>query len=197
MEFVIWDSYLDLSKEGVHSFCQKYAANFNKTPAELESLPLLHLASIYMDAKRSSALRAAKETLNHELGAPIVVFSDVVELVQRKTECRLLDSENLKDIFNCRVGCTTKFFTDGSDLRCEDLTMDGMNYYVFRKVEDPRALGLYLQAVKPLSGLPSREEMDRFSSSLVSVVDRLYGRESSRFSEDRKKKEFLEPELQR
>lgn len=183
MEFIIWNSSLDLSKEGVYSFCEKYAADFGKTPEELKALSLLDLAAIYMTAKRSADLRIAKHILDNEIGAPIIVFSDIADFMQRKRVFSLLDSENLKEIFSCKTGLSTKFYTDGKNLRCDDLTEDGMNYHIFRKVENPKALGAFLKTYNTDTSLPSNEEMDTFSSSLVPIIDRLYDRESTRYKE--------------
>ncbi len=198
-EFIIWNSSLDLSPAGVAEFCETKAAAFGKTPEELKSMPLLDLAAKYMWSARSDALRVAKETLNFNVGVPLVVFSDVIDFMKRRTECTLLDSENLQEIFECRRGLSTKFFTDGLDLRCEDLTEDGMNHHLFRAVKDPRALGECARACSTEQRLPSREELDRCSTSLAPVIDRLYGRSGSQRLEQyiQKRSKPREKEYQR
>ena len=189
MDFIIWDSHLDLSPKGVEDFCKTHAADFNKTPDELKALSLMDLAVKYMWSFRAAQLRSVKETLNHKTGTPIVVFSDVVDFLKRKTECTLLDGENLRDIFQCRHGSVTKFYTDGQDLRCDNITEDGTNYHIFRAVKDPKALGICAKICKEENRFPTKSELDQCTVSLAPLIDRLFGKEvPNRFEKHMEKK---------
>jgi len=198
-QFIIWDSTLDLSKNGINKFCRQYAQSFGKTPDELKSLPLLELAAIYMTSVRSKTLFNTRQRLSYEVGAPIAIISETAGFLNRKNECSLLESENLRDILKLRSGLNTRFYTDGQDLRCDDLTENGMNYHIFRRIDDPKAFGVFARTYTSRSGFPSKEELDRFSSSLVPVIDRLYDRLSTRFydPERRKTRKHTEKEIQR
>jgi len=180
MERVIWNSSLDLSPDGVDAFCNRYASDFGKTPDQLKAMSLMDLATTYMWTIRAQALRAAKELLDFDVGAPIVVFSHVAEFMTHRVTCSLLDRENLNEIFRCRQGLSTKFYTDGCDLRCDDLSDDGMTYHIFRAVTNPQALGECVRACQSRGELPTREEMDRCSRALAPDVQRLYAQKEPR-----------------
>ena len=135
---VIWTSSLDLSPEGVSTFCRDHAARYGKTEAEMKSMPLMELAIRYMRTEQSRNLRALKDQLNVYTTLPILIILDKADFLNKShMECQLLSGEKFSDILSCaKDGLSVTFYTDGSDIRCESRTSFGADHYLFREVTD-------------------------------------------------------------
>jgi len=174
LEHIIWTSKLDLSKEHIASFCKDTAPRYGKREEELLTLPLLELASCYMWNERRRLYQEAVKTLSQPCEAPILVISDIAEaLGDSHRSCFILSGETIADIFKVREGLVTTFYSDGNDIRCEDITENGANFYLFREVTNPRGLHDFAESIR--KGEPFTEsELDQYSRSLVPKVHALF-----------------------
>lgn len=147
---VIWTSSLDLSPEGVSTFCRDHAARYGKTEAELKSLPLMDLAVKYMRTEQRRELRALKDRLNVYTTLPVLVILDKADFLNKShMECLLLSGDKLSDILSCpKDGLSITFYTDGRDFRCESLTSDGADHYLFREVTDLHNFSALIQRIE-------------------------------------------------
>ena len=149
MKRIIWTSSLDLSKEGVARFCREAAGKYGKSEQDLLALPLLDLASRYMWNERRHKLQQVTSALSVSSDAPILVIADKADFGnQSHRECSILSGEHLSEILGCRTGLSTTFYSDGQDIRCEDITEEGTDFYLFRAVTNLRVLGAFTSSVE-------------------------------------------------
>lgn len=170
---IIWTSVFDLSKEGVREFCKSAASIYGKTENELLNLSLMNLAVPYMWNERSRKKQEVMKKLSVSSETPILVIGDVADFGgSSHIECSVLSGESLAKIFSVPTGLCTTFFSDGKDVRCETITDDGMNHYLFRLVERLDGFGKFVADVE--SGAPFTEsELTRYTKSLLPSVEKI------------------------
>ena len=175
MKRVIWTSSLDLSKEGVDRFCRDCASRYGKTAEELHALTLLDLASSYMLNERRRLRLEISAMLAVQSDLPILVIADKADFGNRShRECSVLAGDRLSEILECREGLSTTFYSDGHDIRCEDITEHGTNFYLFREVTNLKGLHSFISMVQ--RGDPFTEsQLDQYTRSVAPQVHQLLG----------------------
>lgn len=175
MKLIIWTSSLDLSTGGVDKFCRENADKYGKTEQDLRALSLLDLASRYMWNERRHRFLEVKEKLSTPTQAPVLVIADKADFGNHShKECSILSGERLSQILDSREGLSTTFYSDGKDIRCEDITENGTNFYLFREVTHLNGLGAFTAAVE--RGEPfTQSQLDQYTRSLAPQVHQLLG----------------------
>lgn len=175
MKRIIWTSSMDLSPEGVASFCKQAADRYGKSEEELRALSLMDLSTCYMWNERRRLLREATKQLSVSSKLPILVIADKADFMnQNHHECFVLSGEHISEIFSCREGLSTTFFSDGKDIRCEDITEEGTNFYLFRLITTLKGLGAFTSQVE--QGEPFTEsQLSALTESLAPQVHQLLG----------------------
>jgi len=175
MKRVIWTSSLDLSKEGVDRFCKECASRYGKTTQELHALSLLDLASRYMLNERRRLRLEMSGRLAVQSDYPILVIADKADFGNRShRECSVLAGDRLSEILEYREGLSTTFYSDGQDIRCEDITEQGTNFYLFREVTTLKGLHSFIAMVQ--RGDPFTEsQLDLYTRSIAPQVHELLG----------------------
>lgn len=175
MKLIIWTSSLDLSTGGVDKFCRENAGKYGKTEDELRAMSLLDLASRYMWNERRHRLLEAKETLSTPTQTPILVIADKVDFANHShRECSVLSGEHLSQILDCQEGLSTTFYSDGKDIRCEDITENGTNFYLFREVTKLNGLSTFTAMVERGEAF-TESQLDEYTRSLAPQVHQLMG----------------------
>lgn len=166
---------MDLSTGGVDKFCKDAAGRYGKTEEELRGLPLMELACRYMWNDRRRRFYETAKTLSVPCKAPILVISNKADPFNHShMECSVLPGAFLSEILDCREGLSITFFSDGKDVRCEDITEDGTNFYLFREVKSLRGLSEFAASIE--KGEPFTEsELERYTSSLAPKIHTLMG----------------------
>lgn len=175
MKRILWTSSMDLSPDAVAAFCREHAGRYGKTESELRALPLLELASCYMWNERNRTFRALREKLSVPVRTPILVIADKADFMHHShKECSVLSGERLSEILHRQDGVPITFYSDGKDIRAEELTEDGTNFYLYRAVTTLKGLGAFISQVE--QGEPFTEsQLSALTDSLAPQVHQLMG----------------------
>lgn len=166
---------MDLSTVGVENFCRDAAPRYGKTEEELRGLSLMDLATCYMWNERRRLLREMTQALSVPTPAPILVIADKADFGNRShRECSILSGGQLSEILSCREGLSTTFFSDGQDIRCEDITENGTNFYLFREVTSLKGFHEFTSMVNRGEAF-TQSQLDQCTRSLMPQVHQLLG----------------------
>ena len=175
-KYIIWSSSPDTSPDGIKEFCRLNAGRYDMTPEAMSSLPLSRIIGFMWNDIQSWRL-TAYSALNIPATMPILVIADKSgeePLSKPEMSCFILDGMNLNQIFDVREGLSTTFYSDGSNIRCKDISEHGTDYYLFREITGLKGLHAFADQVR--SGAAFTEsELDEFSRSLAPKIHKIYG----------------------
>lgn len=175
-EYILWSTNHDTSEAGIAHFCELNAGRYGKAPEEMKTMPLSRLLGLMWNDTQSWRL-AACEALKVPAEGPLLVISDRAgerPLSKPEISCFVLNGEHLNEIFSVRQGVSTTFYSDGSNIRCTDISEFGADHYLFREITSTNGLSSFVQRVSAGEAF-TESELDEFSRSLAPRIHEIYG----------------------
>jgi len=108
---------------------------------------------------------------------PILVICDLGLWNGRRTGYRILSDCSLNQIFSVACGDQVTFYSDGYNIRCEDIHHDGTNNYIFKELTgDENRCAPLLDAIYYQKNLKTIKTLARrYSRSVLPYVAEIYG----------------------
>ncbi len=175
-EYIIWSSSPDTSEAGIAHFCELNAGRYGKTAEEMKAMSLARLIPLMWNDIQSWRL-TAHGALNIPTDSPILVIADRVgdtPFAKPEISCFVFSGEHLNEIFSVRTGLSTTFYSDGSNIRCTDISETGADHYLFREITQLNGLHAFAQRVSAGEAF-TESELDEFSRSLAPTIHQIYG----------------------
>lgn len=172
-KFVIWDSQIDLEEDGWKSFLaedKELHPDFyeGRNPEEAAYEAAHEANEMYLEDERVN--------LDIELKNPILVIADLGLWNGRKKGYKIIESGNIKDIFQSTVNGQSecKWYCNGLDIIGEETHHDGTNYYMYREIKDMDNIEKFTTRVYYGDAIP-RSTVNKYTRSLAKDVARVYG----------------------
>ena len=86
----------------------------------------------------------------------------------------MLSGEKLSDLLHKEDGVPITFYSDGNDIRCEEITENGVNHYLYRAVTQLKGLHSFVSMVER-GEIFTESQLSEFSESLAPRVHQLMG----------------------
>lgn len=128
--------------------------------------------------------RACRENVEHlkdercnldiPLDGRIVVIADLGLWQGRTLEFKIINGENIKDIFYSLSNGECSWWSDGKDIRGEEHHHDGTNYYLYRELKENTNYDTLLDAIYNEEEI-SRQKLSYYTKSIAPKVHEVYG----------------------